>query len=128
MQVEPQLHVVPQLQDLPLEDLDLHARHRERVGHGVPETADAAALAEDASAVGPGIVEAGVAGGAAQLTDYDAITKERIPWVVIAITLVTLLVMIVIVRAPLLAALAVLLNLATVGVAFGISSDARASQ
>ena len=30
-------------------------------------------LAEDAN------VEAGVAGGAAQLTDYDAITRERIP-------------------------------------------------
>jgi RND superfamily putative drug exporter len=65
-------------------------------------------------------VEAGVAGGAAQLTDYDAITRERIPLVVIAITLVTLLMMIIIVRAPLLAALAVALNLATVGVAFGI--------
>jgi putative drug exporter of the RND superfamily len=75
---------------------------------------DAKKLAADAN------VEAGVAGGAAQLTDYDAITKERIPWVVVAITLVTLLVMIVIVRAPLLAALAVLLNLATVGVAFGV--------
>jgi putative drug exporter of the RND superfamily len=71
-------------------------------------------LARDAN------VEAGVAGGAAQLTDYDAITRERIPLVVIAITLVTLLMMIVIVRAPLLAALAVALNLATVGVAFGI--------
>ncbi len=80
----------------------------------------AAALASDASAAGPGEVSAGVAGGAAQLTDYDAITKERIPWVVIAITLVTLIVMIIIVRAPLLAALAVLLNLATVGVAFGV--------
>jgi RND superfamily putative drug exporter len=65
-------------------------------------------------------VEAGVAGGAAQLTDYDAITRERIPLVVLAITLVTLLMMIIIVRAPLLAALAVALNLATVGVAFGI--------
>ena len=75
---------------------------------------DAAGLAEDAD------VEAGVAGGAAQLTDYDEITRERIPLVVIAITLVTLLMMIIIVRAPLLAALAVLLNLATVGVAFGI--------
>jgi RND superfamily putative drug exporter len=75
---------------------------------------DAAGLAEDAN------VEAGVAGGAAQLTDYDAITKERIPWVVVAITLVTLLVMIIIVRAPLLATIAVLLNLATVGVAFGV--------
>jgi RND superfamily putative drug exporter len=80
----------------------------------------ASELAEDATEAGPGVVEAGVAGGAAQLTDYDAITKERIPWVVIAITLVTLIVMIIIVRAPLLAALAVLLNLATVGVAFGV--------
>jgi RND superfamily putative drug exporter len=75
---------------------------------------DAKGLAADAN------VEAGVAGGAAQLTDYDAITRERIPLVVIAITLVTLLMMIIIVRAPLLAALAVALNLATVGVAFGI--------
>jgi RND superfamily putative drug exporter len=65
-------------------------------------------------------VEAGVAGGAAQLTDYDAITRERIPLVVLAITLITLLMMIVIVRAPLLATLAVALNLATVGVAFGV--------
>jgi putative drug exporter of the RND superfamily len=75
---------------------------------------DARGLGRDAN------VTAGVAGGAAQLTDYDAITKERIPLVVIAITLITLLMMIVIVRAPLLAALAVVLNLATVGVAFGV--------
>jgi RND superfamily putative drug exporter len=75
---------------------------------------DSAGLAEDAN------VEAGVAGGAAQLTDYDEITRERIPLVVIAITLVTLLMMIIIVRAPLLATLAVVLNLATVGVAFGV--------
>ena len=75
---------------------------------------DAEGLAVDAN------VEAGVAGGAAQLNDYDEITKDRIPWVVIAITLVTLLMMIVIVRAPLLATVAVALNLATVGVAFGV--------
>jgi putative drug exporter of the RND superfamily len=75
---------------------------------------DAEGLARDAN------VRAGVAGGAAQLTDYDAITRQRIPLVVIAITLITLLMMIVIVRAPLLAALAVALNLATVGVAFGV--------
>ncbi len=65
-------------------------------------------------------VQAGVAGGAAQLTDYDAITRQRIPFVVLAITLVTLLMMIIIVRALLLAVLAVALNLATVGVAFGV--------
>ena len=75
---------------------------------------DAEGLARDAD------VQAGVAGGAAQLTDYDAITRERIPLVVVAITLVTLLMMIIIVRAPLLALLAVALNLATVGVAFGV--------
>jgi RND superfamily putative drug exporter len=65
-------------------------------------------------------VTAGVAGGAAQLTDYDQITRERIPWVVFAITIVTALMMIVIVRALPLALLAVALNLATVGVAFGV--------
>jgi RND superfamily putative drug exporter len=75
---------------------------------------DAEGLARDAN------VQAGVAGGAAQLTDYDAITRQRIPFVVLAITLVTLLMMIVIVRALLLAVLAVALNLATVGVAFGV--------
>ena len=78
-------------------------------------------LKKDADQLGPEAeVEAGVAGGAAQLTDYDAITRERIPLVVIAITLITLLMMIIIVRAPLLATLAVALNLATVGVAFGV--------
>jgi RND superfamily putative drug exporter len=75
---------------------------------------DAEGLAQDAD------VTAGVAGGAAQLTDYDQITRERIPWVVFAITIVTLLMMIVIVRALLLAVVAVALNLATVGVAFGV--------
>jgi RND superfamily putative drug exporter len=75
---------------------------------------DAEGLATDAN------VTAGVAGGAAQLTDYDQITRQRIPWVVFAITIVTLLMMIVIVRALLLAVLAVALNLATVGVAFGV--------
>ncbi|MFI5027458.1 MAG: MMPL family transporter [Solirubrobacterales bacterium] len=75
---------------------------------------DAEGLARDAN------VQAGVAGGAAQLTDYDAITRQRIPFVVLAITLVTLLMMIIIVRALLLAFLAVMLNLATVGVAFGV--------
>jgi RND superfamily putative drug exporter len=75
---------------------------------------DAEGLATDAN------VTAGVAGGAAQLTDYDQITRQRIPWVVFAITIVTLLMMIVIVRALLLAILAVALNLATVGVAFGV--------
>ncbi|MBS1885812.1 MAG: MMPL family transporter [Actinobacteria bacterium] len=62
----------------------------------------------------------GVAGGAAQLTDYSNVTRESIPIVVIAITLVTFLVMVVVLRAVLLAALAVALNLLSVAVAFGV--------
>ena len=65
-------------------------------------------------------VNAGVAGGAAQLTDYNRVTRASIPIVVAVITLVTFLVMVVVLRALLLAALAVALNLATVAVAFGV--------
>jgi putative drug exporter of the RND superfamily len=75
---------------------------------------DAAGLA------GAAHVDAGVAGGAAQLTDYNRVTRASIPIVVAAITFVTFLVMVVVLRALLLAALAVALNLATVGVAFGV--------
>jgi len=63
---------------------------------------------------------AGVAGGAAQLNDYSHVTRERIPFVVAAITLATFLVLVLVLRALPLAAIAVGLNLATVGVAFGI--------
>ncbi len=65
-------------------------------------------------------LRAGVAGGAAQLNDYSQITRERIPWVVAAITFVTFLVLVFVLRAVPLAAIAVGLNLATVAVAFGI--------
>lgn len=80
------------------------------------EELDAAAgeLAEDAS------LETGVAGGAAQLNDYSKIIRERIPWIIAVITLVTFLVLVVILRALLLAAIAVGLNLLSVGVAFGV--------
>jgi RND superfamily putative drug exporter len=71
-------------------------------------------LAENAS------LETGVAGGAAQLNDYSKITRDRIPWIILTITLVTFLVLVVVLRAVLLAAIAVALNLLTVGVAFGI--------
>lgn len=76
--------------------------------------ADAAELADKAD------LTTGVAGGAAQLNDYDRVTRERIPWVVLAITIATFLVLVVVLRALLLAAIAVALNLATVAVAFGI--------
>jgi RND superfamily putative drug exporter len=65
-------------------------------------------------------LETGVAGGAAQLNDYSQINRERIPWIIATITLVTFLVLVVVLRALLLAAIAVGLNLLTVGVAFGV--------
>ena len=62
----------------------------------------------------------GVAGGAAQLNEYDRVTRERMPWIIIAITIATFLVLMVVLRALLLAAIAVGLNLLTVAVAFGV--------
>jgi RND superfamily putative drug exporter len=75
---------------------------------------DAAELADKAD------LTTGVAGGAAQLNDYSRVTRERIPWVVLAITIATFLVLMVVLRAIPLAAIAVGLNLATVAVAFGV--------
>jgi RND superfamily putative drug exporter len=78
-------------------------------------------LEEDAGALGrEAKVETGVAGGTATLNTYSHVTRERIPYVVAAITLATFLVLVLVLRALPLAALAVGLNLATVGVAFGI--------
>ncbi|HEX7279725.1 MAG TPA: MMPL family transporter, partial [Solirubrobacterales bacterium] len=76
--------------------------------------AEAAKLADKSG------LETGVAGGAAQLNDYSSVTRERIPWVIAAITIATFLVLMVVLRAVLLAAIAVLLNLLTVAVAFGV--------
>jgi putative drug exporter of the RND superfamily len=75
---------------------------------------EASELAEDAD------LETGVAGAAAQLNDYSRVTRERIPWVVLAITIATFLVLMIVLRALLLAAIAVALNLVTVAVAFGV--------
>jgi putative drug exporter of the RND superfamily len=75
---------------------------------------DAAALGRDAG------LEAGVAGGAAQLNDYSKVTRSRLIFVVIGITIATFLVLVLVLRALPLAAIAVGLNLATVGVAFGV--------
>jgi len=75
---------------------------------------DAAALGKEAD------VETGVAGGPPTLNTYSRVTKEKIPYVVVAITLATFLVLVLVLRALPLAAIAVGLNLATVGVAFGI--------
>jgi putative drug exporter of the RND superfamily len=78
-------------------------------------------LNEDASELGEEAdLTTGVAGGAAQLNDYSRVTRERIPWVVLAITIATFLALMVVLRALLLAAIAVALNLLTVAVAFGV--------
>jgi RND superfamily putative drug exporter len=63
---------------------------------------------------------AGVGGGAAVLNDYGAATKERLPFVVGAIILITFLMLLFLLRAPLLAALAVGLNLLSVAAAIGV--------
>jgi putative drug exporter of the RND superfamily len=75
---------------------------------------DAAQLSEEAD------LTTGVAGGAAQLNDYSHVTRERIPWIVLAITIATFLVLMIVLRALPLAAIAVGLNLLTVAVAFGV--------
>ncbi len=62
----------------------------------------------------------GVTGGPAQLTDYNHVTRTRVPLVILAMTVVTFLALVAILRALILAALAVVLNLMTVGVAFGV--------
>jgi RND superfamily putative drug exporter len=61
-----------------------------------------------------------VTGGPAELVDYEQAIARRIPLVVVAISLVTFLMLVLVLRAVPLAALAVALNLLTVGVAFGI--------
>jgi len=79
------------------------------------------ALDGEAAAIGRDIdARAGVAGGPATLDTYSRVARDRIPIVVAAISLVTFLVLVLVLRALPLAAIAVGLNLATVGVAFGV--------
>jgi RND superfamily putative drug exporter len=75
---------------------------------------DAKQLAEETG------LQTGVTGGAAQVNDFTRVAKQRFPLVVIAVTLATFLVLVLVLRAIPLAAIAVGLNLVTVGVAFGI--------
>jgi RND superfamily putative drug exporter len=65
-------------------------------------------------------LEAGVSGGAAVLNDYGSATKSRLPLVVGSIVLITFLMLLWLLRAPLLAALAVGLNLLSVAAAIGV--------
>ena len=62
----------------------------------------------------------GLTGGAATLNTYGEATEERLPLVIGAFILFTLLALVFILRAPLLALLAVGLNLATVAAAIGV--------
>jgi RND superfamily putative drug exporter len=86
----------------------------EEVGRAL--TADAERLARE------GDLETGLTGGAATLNDYGAVTKDRIPLVIAVVILVTFLVLVAVLRAPLLALIAVGLNLLSVGAAVGVMS------
>jgi putative drug exporter of the RND superfamily len=78
-------------------------------------------LLADASRVGDGAgLQTGVTGGAATFNAYGEATEARLPFVLGAFVLFTLLALIVILRAPLLALLAVCLNLASVAAAIGV--------
>ena len=75
---------------------------------------DAARIARE------GGLETGLTGGAAVLNDYGSVTRARIPLVVGAVVIACFLMLVLILGAPLLAALAVVLNLASVAAAIGV--------
>ncbi|HVD38607.1 MAG TPA: MMPL family transporter [Solirubrobacterales bacterium] len=78
-------------------------------------------LEEDAEAIaGAGRLRTGVTGGAATLNTYGEATEARLPLVIGAFVLFTLLALVVILRAPLLALLTVCLNLVSVAAAIGV--------
>jgi RND superfamily putative drug exporter len=78
-------------------------------------------LEDDAKQLGKEAnVKTGVAGGAPTLNTYSHVTRDRMPYVIAAITIATFLVLVLVLRALPLAAIAVGLNLATVAVAFGV--------
>ncbi len=82
-----------------------------------------ARLLADAAALGrAGGMRTGVSGGAATLNDYASATKARLPLVIGAIVVITFLMLLAILRAPLLAALTIALNLFSVGAAIGVVS------
>ncbi len=66
---------------------------------------------------GPGVLVGGVA---AELAEFDDATSAQVPRVVVGLTIVGFLALLLVLRAPLLAALSVGLNLLTVAVAFGV--------
>jgi RND superfamily putative drug exporter len=67
-------------------------------------------------------VEVAVGGGSAQLIDYGSFVTSRVPLLILLVTAVTYLMLVVFLRSLLLPAVAVLLNLVTVAVSFGVLS------
>jgi RND superfamily putative drug exporter len=65
-------------------------------------------------------LKTGVTGGPAILNTFSKVTRDSLPIEIAAITLATFLVLVIVLRALPLAALAIGLNLASVGVAFGV--------
>jgi putative drug exporter of the RND superfamily len=74
----------------------------------------ASALGEEAG------LKTGVTGGPATLNTFSKVTKDKIPIVIAAIILATFLVLVLVLRALPVAAVAIILNMASVGVAFGV--------
>jgi RND superfamily putative drug exporter len=78
-------------------------------------------LREDADRIGrEGGLQIGLTGGAETFNTYGEATEERLPLVIGAFILFTLLALVFVLRAPLLALLAVCLNLLSVGAAIGV--------
>ncbi len=78
-------------------------------------------LDEEAKALGKESgLKTGVTGGPATLNTFSKVTRDRIPIVIAAIVLATFLVLVLVLRSLPLAALAIGLNMASVGVAFGV--------
>jgi putative drug exporter of the RND superfamily len=78
-------------------------------------------LLADAERLGrEGGLRTGLTGGAATLNTYGEATLERLPLVIAAFVLFTLAALVFVLRAPLLALLAVCLNLASVAAAIGV--------
>ena len=74
----------------------------------------ASALGEEAG------LRTGVTGGPATVNTFSKVTKDKIPIVIAAIILATFLVLVLVLRSLPLAAVAIGLNMASVGVAFGV--------
>jgi RND superfamily putative drug exporter len=97
---------------LVIPDYGLNSAESRRVGDALSRDADSIAR--------QGGLETGLTGGAAVINDYGEVTRARIPLVVGAVVIACFLMLVLILRAPLLAAIAVVLNLGSVAAAIGV--------